>query len=187
MPHAELNRMSVEDLEQLHARYVLDTGQHEEYIEIMPVGTRDTLAPGEYSYRIDLPAAAPPHCELRIGSRCVTALQEVSYPHEPGSKPTGRVTLTATITRDGGIGHVRAVKTESVPAGESGLLAHAAVQDLSSWRLEPGPREEAIRITYSYVLDRKLQYDDTSLVDFALPSEITIRGSPLDCEYCAKR
>jgi hypothetical protein len=187
MPHAELNRTGVEALEQMHARYVLDTGQHEEYIEIMPVGTLDTLAPGEYSYRIDLPVGAPPHCELKIGSRCVTALQRASYPHAPGSKPSGRVILTGTITRGGGIGHVRAVKTESVPAVQGDLLAHAAVQDLSSWRLEPGPREEAIRITYSYVIDRKLKYDDTSAVNFALPNEVTIRGSPLDCEYCEKR
>jgi hypothetical protein len=171
----------------MHARYVLDAAKHEEFVEIMPLGASSALGAGAYGFRIDLPVAAPPSCGLRIGSRCMIALQQFSYPHEPGSKPSGRVTLAGTIARDGGVRHVRAVKTESVPAGGGDLLAHAAVQDLSNWRLEPGPREEAIRITYSYVIDRKLQYDDTSLVDFALPNEVTIRGNPLDCQHCGAR
>ncbi len=85
--------------------------------------------------------------------------------------PTGAVTLAATITRSGKVDHVRVVKAESIPAS-------AAIQNLSSWRLEPAPREETIQITYSYAIDNSLRRMDGMQVQWALPNAVSIRIPP---------
>lgn len=62
----------------------------------------------------------------------------------------------------------RVVKAESI-------LASAAIQNLSSWRLEPGPRDEPIQITYSYAIDNSLRHTDGMQVQWNLPNAVSIR------------
>jgi TonB family protein len=177
-----LQEYTKEDLEmfaQMHARYVFDADRHEEYIEILPEGVTPSLEAGPYSTRIDLPVAAAPHCRLEIDSRCLIALQYVAYPHEALRRRTsGTVTLTGTISRGGKVNHVRVVKEQSVPEGDEHLLANSAVQDLSHWRVEPGPRKYAIEIAFSYVIDSSLPRKGQTEVQWALPNEVAIRGNP---------
>lgn len=65
----EITRSEMDAYAQMHARYVFDAQKHEEYIEIMPFGVTDGFGAGSYSTRIDLPAAAVPHCRLEISGR----------------------------------------------------------------------------------------------------------------------
>ena len=162
-------------LSQMHAEYRYDADKHEEYVEIMPMAAfpgGSSFGPGSFSTRIDLPVTTTPHCQLEVYSRCVMALQQLPYPAEMlKQKPSGSVTLAATITRAGTVGHVRVVKAESIAANQ-------AVQNLSSWRLEPGPHDEPIQITYSYAIDNSLRHMDGMQVHWALPHDVSIRIPP---------
>ncbi len=159
-------------LAQLHARYVFSAERREEYVEIMPAGVTSTRSQQPYTTRIDLPVATQLHCQLEIYSRCLIALQQFPYPAELlKGKPSGSVTLTGTITRTGKVDHIRVVKAESIaPSG--------VIQNLSSWHLEPGPRDEPIQITYSYAIDNSLRHTDGMQVQWALPNAVTIRIPP---------
>lgn len=168
----ESNREDVEALSHMHARYNFDADKHEDYIEIMPTGVFPGLRAGPFNTRIDLPVETTPHCKLEINDRCLIALQQFPYPAALlKRKPSGTVTLAATITRSGKVDHIRLLKAESISANE-------AVQNLSSWRLEPGPRDEPIQITYSYAIDNSLRYIDGMQVHWALPNEVSITIPP---------
>ncbi|MGA3205261.1 MAG: energy transducer TonB [Bryobacteraceae bacterium] len=168
----ESNRETMATLSQMHAEYSFDADKHEDYVEIMPTGALPGYSfprPGPFSTRIDLPAETTPHCKLEIDNRCLIALEQFPYPAELlKSQPSGSVTLTATIIRAGKVDHIRVVKAESIPAS-------AAIQNLSSWRLEPGPREESLHITYSYAIDNSLRKMDGMQVQWALPNAVSIR------------
>jgi hypothetical protein len=171
----ESNHETMKTLSQMHAEYSFDAGKHEDYVEIMPTGALPGSSfprPGPFSTRIDLPAETTPHCKLEINNRCVIALLQFPYPAQLlKGKPSGSVTLAATITRAGKVDHIRVVKAESISAS-------AAVQNLTSWRLEPGPRDESIQITYSYAIDNSLRRMDGMQVQWALPNAVSIRIPP---------
>jgi len=170
-------------LDHAHARYFVDAAKHEDYIELLPLGVwASSLLPARpwsYSTRIDLPLAATPHCFLEMDNRCFVALENIVYPDEALKRSVeGKVVLAGTIGRSGKVDHVRVVKAESAPEAMKDLLATAAVKNLSSWRLEPGPRREMIQITYSYAIDKTVPYPSRWDVKWALPNEVTIRGRP---------
>ena len=159
-------------LAQPHARYVFFAERHEEYIEIMPAGVTSTHSQQPYETRIDLPVTTTLHCNLEIESRCLIALQQFPYPAKLLKRKTsGTVTLSGTITRAGKVIQVRIVKAESISASE-------AIENLSSWRLGPGPRDEPIQITYSYAIDNSLRRMDGMQVHWALPHEVSITIPP---------
>ena len=168
----ESNHETMKTLSQMHAEYSFDAGKHEDYVEIMPTGAlpgNSFPRPGPFSTRIDLPAETTPHCNLEIDNRCLIALQQFPYPAKLlNGKPSGSVTLAATITRAGKVDHIRVVKAESISASP-------AIQNLASWRLEPGPRDESIQITYSYAIDDSLRQMDGMQVQWALPIAVSIR------------
>lgn len=178
----ETTKEDVETLSQMHARYIFNADKQEDYLEILPTGALPggpDLRAGPFSTRINLPAAATPHCKLEIDSRCLIALERFTYVAQAlGGKTSAKVTLTATISRSGKVNHVRVVKTEPVADGQKDPLANAAILNLSSWRLEPWPREEPIQITYSYTIDNALRHVDGTQVQWALPNAISIRVPP---------
>jgi Gram-negative bacterial TonB protein C-terminal len=163
---------TVEDraaLAHLHARYNFFAETHEEYIEIIPAGVTSAHSQQPYETRIDLPVASPIRCQLEMHGRCLIALQQFPYPAKLlKGKPSGSVTLGGTITRAGKVDHIRLVRAESISAS-------AAIQNLASWRLEPGPRDEPIQITYSYAIDDSLRKMDGMQVQWALPNAVSIR------------
>ena len=178
----EVTKEDIKAFAQLHALYVLDADKRQEYVRIMPVGIgtlRALPTDGPYSTRIDLPVTNTPHCQLELKSRCLIALEDLHYPAGPLSRSaSGKVTLRATITRAGLLKQVRVVKSESAPRGLESVLAKAAAQNLSQWRLEPGARDEPVQIKYSYEVDRSLRYEDGPQVRWSLPNEIAISHGP---------
>jgi len=173
-------REDVSMLAQMHGRYVFSAERHEDYVELMPVLTWEWhMDKGPFDTRIDLPVVAAPRCRVEIQERCLIASNGIDYPYEALKRgASGTVTLTGSVTRGGKVSDVRVMKAESVPEGERDLLANAAVQDLSSWRLEPGRRESAIQITYSYVIDKSLPWNVQTRPRWVPPNEIVISGRP---------
>lgn len=165
-------------LAQLHAWYSFDAGTRKEYIDIMPVGAVPgaPLHPGAYSTRIDLSAAKSPHCRLEIKGRCLIALEEVSYPIEARPRnAAGTVTLSAVFSQGGEVGNIRVIKTAIMPGEDKDILTNAAVQNLSTWHLEPGRENDPIHITYAYVIDTSVRLEE---VHWKLPNEVVIRRKP---------
>jgi TonB family protein len=176
----EYGKETVQHLGELHALYSFDGEKHENYIKILPAGANIHPLPldGPYSTRIDLPVTTPPHCQFEIKNLSLIEFTGIDYPYESFKrKASGDVTLSATIAQSGKVGRISVVKAESTPAGEERSLARSAVHDLSNWRLEPPPREETIRITFSYVIDNSLKYPGETELQWALPSGITIKAS----------
>jgi hypothetical protein len=168
----EAGKFARQMLARMHGRYVFSAERHVEYLELMPTLDWERT-------RIDLPVVAAPHCRVEIAQRCLIESHGIDYPWEAVKlRASGSVALTATFARDGKVSRVRLVKAQSVPEGAAGPLADAAVQNLSSWRLEPGPRAETVRITYSYVIDRSLPWNILTEVRWIPPDEIAIRGNP---------
>ncbi|HUA19924.1 MAG TPA: energy transducer TonB [Bryobacteraceae bacterium] len=164
----------------MHARYVFSADRHENYLETIPMhepySRKETKA---YSTRIDLPLAAAPRCRLEISDRCLIAVENAFYPNDAlKGKVSGAVTLAGTITRDGKVSHARVVKTESIGSGRKDHLANAVLQNLSTWRLEPGAREDPIQITYSFAIDNSLPFKGQTEVQWYLPNKVEVRGNP---------
>jgi TonB family protein len=181
----EYGKETVQMLEQIHALYSFDADNHENYVKILPAGTyaRPPLPmDGPYSTRIDLPPTTPPHCQLEIKNLCLIAFEgfgdAVDYPYRTlAHKASGEVTLSATVSRSGKVGGISVVKAESTPAGEERAFARSAAHDLSNWRLEPSPREETVRLTFSYVIDNSLKFPGSE-IQWNLPNGVTIKGRP---------
>jgi len=172
----EYTATDLEVLAQMHARYVFDSERGEDYLEIMPFGAHPYSQ--SLNTRIELPVAISPICRLALDRRCLIAMKDLTYPHDAlKAREFGAVTLAAVITRAGGIVDVRAVKVTSRTEGTK-LLVDAAIENLSSWRVEPGSHRDYIEITYSYVLDNSLPEQDNTRVLWALPSEVTVKGRP---------
>ena len=66
----------------------------------------------------------------------------------------------------------------SVPPTRDGrLLIDAAVQNFSSWQIEPKNIEEIVEISYEYAIDNAVNHD-TLDVKLQLPTQIVIRRGP---------
>ena len=165
---------------QLHARYVFSAQRHEDYVETIPMHEPYTRREMKlYNTRIDLPTADIPPCHLQVNGRCLIALNDVAYPYEALKRGVvGLVTVRATIGRSGTISGIRIVKVQSATAHAKNLLEKAAVENLSSWRAEPGQRTESIRITYSFMIDDSLPNKGQTQVQWSLPSDVVVKGKP---------
>jgi hypothetical protein len=144
------------------------------YFTVTPLGS---VGETVYNTRIDLPVRGSAHCRLEVNSRCLLALEPPRYPKEAlSARVSGKVALRGTAGRDGKV-TVTVEPANGRQPDESDPLVRAAFENLKSWWLEPGRRQDTFRITYSYVIDPALrpgQFD----VRFDMPSQITIRASP---------
>ncbi len=166
---------------QLHAEYDFDAGAHEEYLLIMPLGDKKSSSFSTYTTRIDLPVATTPHCRLEMNGRCLFVLEDPEYPSDAlKAKLSDTVTLTGTIARDGKMTSIEVADASSTSSEWKNMFMREAVNNLKTWRLEPAQRQDTIRITYSYTIDRSLPQRGQTDVQFALPNEIAIRGNPPD-------
>lgn len=159
---------------QLHASYFFNADKHEEYLEIMPLGYEG--APSNDS-RIDLPLTTAPRCRLEISNRCVIVVEGINYPPEALQAMTsGSITLSGSITRNGEFHEIHVVQGDVSPPEERKLLNSAAIRSLSRWRVEPAPRRDTIRITYSYVIANSSNPGTQAGVQFQLPTQVIIRA-----------
>lgn len=176
----ETTGADVQMLQTLHARYVFSRGRHEEYVELLPaLALESHMSHGPFDTRIDLPTAAAPHCHVEIANRCLIASEDTAHRFDVlRPRASGRMTLAGTITRSGRIKGIRVVNADFHSGADGSQLASAAVQNLSSWRMESGPRQDSIRITYSYVLDTSLPVIHPIQIRWISPNEVQIRGRP---------
>jgi hypothetical protein len=87
------------------------------------------------------------------------------------------VTLTGTIRRDGKLTglHVAAAKTDQPDRRDQ--FVRAILNNLKTWWLEPGPREDRIRITSTSGSDSWLPDAGPLDLKFELSNQITIRAA----------
>ena len=176
IPVGEVKSLVQKWADQLHAMYVLNRHTDEDNLTLLPGGWS---TPTGWATTIGFPAPANSRCHLQIDGRCLlVAVNGPYYPPEAlNAGISGDITLAGVATAVGSISDVR-VEKASVPSGEVGkMLMKNALESFSSWRLEPGQRQDAIHITFSYTLDPSLQHGVHSS-DFDLPSRVIIRGNP---------
>lgn len=175
-PGSETPSMRHRPAVQPHAIYTLDSDKNEETLFLYTFGW--LFDRESDSTKIDFPVSARPRCQLAIHDRCLMIAEPMEYPHAALNDSTsGKITLEGTITTEGKVADIRVQNVEVNQGGEGKLLVEAAKQNLASWQLELRQGQDALQITYSYVLDRSL---GQSLTDFRfdLPSQIVVRGSP---------
>jgi len=158
----------------MHAIYHYDRRRGEESIVITPLGMERN---GPFDMQIDLPAAGQVACKYNIRDRCLVALQDFEYPAAALTEgATGTVTLSARVGRDGAFSDVSVVRAAISETRWRQALTSSAVANLRTWRVEPGPREHRIRITFSYESDTSSLRRGEFEVTLSLPEAVVIRG-----------
>jgi hypothetical protein len=130
-----------------------------------------------YDTDIDLPPAARPQCRLSIDARCVLSLEQLEYPTDAlRARLSATVTLAGVVDRNGKA-TARVLAPGGPQAGTQSVLARAALENVSTWWIEPAPRQSSFEITFAYEIDPKLSPGQSDLqIDF--PNSITIRANP---------
>ncbi len=160
---------------QLHAIYSLDRDKHEEQLDILPFGW-ETGSSEAASIR--LPAIGIPHCRWEIEGRCLYALKYFQYPPEALNKEiSGTIVLGATITPAGKITNIHVERADTKPVAQAQVLIDAAMQDLSSWQLEPRKGQDSVRIVWRYIIDPSMEHHFVD-ANFESPGEVLVRGNP---------
>lgn len=158
----------------MHAIYHYDRQRGEESIVITPLGMERN---GPFDMQIDLPAEGQVACKFNIQDRCLVALQDFEYPAaalKEGAR--GTVTLSARVSRDGAFSDVSVVRAEVSLTRWRQALTRSAVANLSTWRVEAGPKEHRIRITFVYESERSSVRRGEFEVTLSLPEAVVIRG-----------
>lgn len=162
---------------ELRALSVFDVEKHEDYIEITPLGLKSGTP---YTTRIELPVTRKAHCRIELRDRCVLAMDEIAFQDEAlRARVANAVTLTGHIRPDGTVADVQVVSARGTSGEVTDRLVAASVANLRTWWVEPAPRQDKFRITYSYLVDSSLPRGHVS-VQFAMPDRITIRANPPD-------
>lgn len=161
---------------ELHGIYTYKRDTHEESLEVKPLGMSGE-EPGDT--RIDLPIKAVPRCNVELAGRCLISLDYPRYPVSTRETVSGSVTLTGTVTRQGRVVNIQVVEADIKPTSRTTAIVDATLRNLGTARLQPASHEDAIRLTYSYVIDRSLQ-PGQDRPDFDLPNKITVLFRPLN-------
>lgn len=157
---------------ELRALYSIDTARGRDYISILPFGMEGA---GQYDTRIDLPTAGPVRCRLEMARRCVLALGSIEYSTLQEIELLSQtVTLTGHVSRDGSITTPTVTSNDGSDRNGGGAWARAAVEHLKTWWLEPAPREDDIRVTYSFETNSSIPPGQV-VVRFDLPNQVTVR------------
>ena len=159
---------------QLRATYLFDRTAAEEYLNILPLGWFSYT--DESSTRIDLPAAALPHCRLEIADRCVLSLDRLDYPDVAARRISGSVTVSGRVTRQGRLTGVRVVAAQSSPASGKDILVREVLANLGTWRVDPASSDGTFETTYAYAIDPAVPQGGWQ-VDLA-PSRVNVRVNP---------
>jgi hypothetical protein len=155
------------------ATYVLNLATHEEYVLLRMLWGYGPQNEG-YESRIDLPVKGRPQCRFEIKDRCLVAMEIPVHVEAPdGYFPEGTVTVSGWITSEGTLSDLRAdvLKDETSRANE--WMTRIALDILSTWRLDPAPRQDSIRVSLRFVIDRTSSWGRTS-VELSSPTSLTI-------------
>jgi hypothetical protein len=159
---------------ELRALYKLDRSQHISSLEILPLGLMTT---DEYATKTTVPAAAI-HCQARLANRCVLAMKPIEFPGDALSvQASGHVTVAGVIRQDGMPSDLQVVSVAVVPAEATNQLVAGALENLATWWLEPGSREDAFDLTYVYTVEPS-GVTGRTVVQVEMPEQIVVIGSP---------
>jgi Gram-negative bacterial TonB protein C-terminal len=165
---------------QMYAIYFFKPDKQEEYLYLTPDPLRSNVG-SPFVTRIDLPATTPTRCKFQIYGRCLLAFEDIRYPGDALKMGlSGKVTLSATIARDGTIAGVHVFKIDIAPPEEKDVLVREPIANLRTWRLEPAAHQDALRITFSYVIDSADPTGNDTDLTLDLPNEVRIRAKPLE-------
>jgi TonB family protein len=157
----------------LHAGYFFDRDEHKEFLEIYPLGYK---GPPSSRTRFELPLSGAMRCREELAERCVISLTAMSFPSEAANqKAEGSILLGGKITEAGQVTGIQVLDNSVPDEKQKSLLATAAVQNLAFWRMAPAPREDSIRITYSFLVDSVPSRASTD-VKWELPDKVVIVG-----------
>jgi hypothetical protein len=159
---------------ELRALYQLDRKQHISSLEILPLGLMTT---DDYATKTTVPASAI-HCQARLANRCVLSMKPIEFPGGASSpQASGHVTLAGVIRQDGTPTDLHVTSVAAVPDEATTQLVAAALENLATWWLEPGSRDDAFDIAYLYTIERSGATGRT-VVQFQMPEQIVVIGSP---------
>jgi TonB family protein len=137
-----------------------------------PPALQELWGPRLYDTTIRIPSTAAPACRLAIQRRCLLALEAFAYPEEAvRDQFAGTVTIRGTVGRDG------RVTGEVVDGSKNPVIERAALHNVSTWWVDPAPREDHFQITFTYVID-PAQSPDVLDLEVGFPDTMTIRGNP---------
>jgi len=155
----------------LHGFYSYVKAKHQDYLLVLPDGHSQDVH-SALTTRIDLPTTVAPVCRLAVDSRCLLEFQHMVYPGSAeGQRAVGRITIAGTIERDGVVSNLSVVEASITPAERQPMLVSSAMQNLGTWRFEPGYHPDGIRITYSFDRVDSPSVGDASGLQFRLPFE----------------
>jgi len=156
----------------LHGFYFYNKEKHDDYVLIVPDAFSQEFD-SPFTTRIDLPLAGTPVCKLAINGRCLLEFHPIEPPFGDRPGVAGWVTLTASIGRNGFVSNVSVVGADAQPPEGRAPLIDWALGNLGTWRFEPGPHTDGVRITYRF--EPSETAGQGTDVRFALPDEVSIR------------
>jgi len=119
-----------------------------------------------------------PKCRFEIKDRCLVAMDIPVHLEAPdGYFPEGTVTVSGWITSEGTLSDLRADVVKDGSSRANKWMTRIAINILSTWRLDPAPRKDSIRVSFRFVIDPAKSSWSTS-VELSSPTSLTIsRGS----------
>ena len=158
----------------LHGMYTYNQALNENYVVIMPdIASQYNGSP--LATRIDLPSTQTPVCRLAIDGRCLLEFQDLPYPFSGGrTRVTGTVTVAASIRPDGVVSPPTVTAAQVNPVDRQGALIGLIVQNLKTWRFEPGRHSDQIRVTYTFDLSDSLPVGRGVRMQFSLPGNVKV-------------
>jgi hypothetical protein len=168
----EQNPFAIACQSHLHGFYVYNKEKHDDYLLIVP-DAFSLEVDSPFTTRIDLPSVGAPVCKLAIDGRCLLEFHPIESPFEDRPGVPGRVTLAASIRRNGLVSNLTVVGAEAEPPEGRAALIDWARGNLSTWRFEPGPHTDRLRITYRF--EPRETAGQRPEVRFVLPDEVSIR------------
>ncbi len=146
----EVTRLTIYDASKLHGFFVYDKEKRDDYLLIVPDGRRLEMD-SPFNTRINLPVAGEPACGLAMKGRCLLEFQDYIDPLvSDKASASGDVTVAGRIGRNGVPSELRAVDAKADSPDGRSVFTDRAIQNLRTWRFEPGGHVDDIRIRYHF-------------------------------------
>jgi hypothetical protein len=158
----------------LHGFYSYDREKSDEYLLIAPDGSGQE-ADSPFDTRIVLPLRGAPVCKLAVSGRCLLEFRHIAYPSVKGQADIeGSVTMTGQIRRDGFVSDLAVVAAKvDAPERRSALVA-SAMENLGTWRFEPGKHRDDLRLTYEFGRADPTKTLHGTVMEFRLPDVVRV-------------
>lgn len=168
---AEARKEDYEIYQHEHASYIFRRSG-ESYLVLEPDPRNETTFT-----RISLEESQPISCRIAIGrNRCLMIAGHLEYPTEAWRKLNiGDIEIEVTVLKTG---LVVAAQPGQGNVSIDQSLRDAAMNDVQSWRFEPGAADELIKVTYSFQLRGSPDTYPRSSVKYDLPNRVLVSANP---------